>query len=187
MAALPAAAQGLLPPVFGDWAIGQTANNQTATLEQSAGADAPILQEYGYESIEHRDYFRAGQTVGVTLFRMVDPSSAYGAFTYLRPAGMPASNLTHFSAATPERALIVVGNFVLDIRGERLNQPATSLDALGHRLHRRRVPGRHDDRRPGVRERLRRDGSDPFACSCYQGHPALHRPIDHGFPRPPSF
>jgi hypothetical protein len=157
VAALPAAAQGLLPPVFGDWAIGQTANNQTATLEQSAGVDAPILQEYGYESIEHRDYFRAGQTVGVTLFRMVDPSSAYGAFTYLRPAGMPASNLTHFSAASQERALIVVGNFVLDIRGAKLNQPATSLDALVSSL----AP--KSDRRPypDISEHLPSEGLVP--------------------------
>ncbi len=130
MSARSTGAQGLLPPVFGDWTIGQTASGQPVTLEQSVGADAPILQEYGFESIEHRDYVRGSKTIGVTLFRMVDPSSSYGAFTYLRPAGMPPSKLARFAAASPDRALIVVGNFVVDVRGEKLTQSGSGLDSL---------------------------------------------------------
>ncbi len=171
LSALPVAAQGLLPPVFGDWAIGQTTTNQAATLEQAVGADAPIVQEYGYESIEHRDYFRAGQTVGVTLFRMVDPSSAYGAFTYLRPSGMPASSLARYAAASPERALVVVGNLVLDIRGAKLTQPENGFDSLVSAV----VP--KSDRRPypDIAEHLPSEGLVPGSEHYVLGPLALQK------------
>ena len=91
----PVSAQALLPPVFGNWSIGQTADAQPLAPQQGPGPDAAILQEYGFKSIEHQDYTRGKDTLSVTLYRMVDPTAAYGAFTFLRPAGMPDSKLTH--------------------------------------------------------------------------------------------
>lgn len=123
-------AQGVLPPTFGNWSIGQTSTATPATLDQSAGADATVFHEFGFKSVEHQEYSRGKETLSVTLYQMVDPTAAYGAFTYLRPASMPNSRLAQYSAATPTRALIVVGNFLLEVTGQRLTQSSDALQAL---------------------------------------------------------
>jgi hypothetical protein len=119
-------AQGVLPASFGSWTASPATNSQPITLQQAAGADAPIVDEYGFESLEHQDYSSGKKTFSVTLYRMVDPTAAYGAFTFLRPPTMEDSKLEQFAATSQSRALIVVGNFLLDIKGERI--PASSDD-----------------------------------------------------------
>jgi hypothetical protein len=130
MPSRPVSAQGVLPPAFGNWTIGQTSNAQPITLQQAAGNDAAILNEYGFETLEHRDYIRGNNTLSITLFRMVDPTAAYGAFTYLRPANMPDSKLAQYSAVSQNRALIVDGNFLLDVTGERIPASTDDLASL---------------------------------------------------------
>jgi len=115
--------------MFDSWTIAQTASTQPVSLNQAVGPDAPIIQEYGFEAIEHQDYAHGANTLGVTLFRMEDPTAAYGAFTYLR-AGMPDATLTKFSAESSNRALIVQGNFLLDVTGDHLSQDSNDLKDL---------------------------------------------------------
>lgn len=140
----PVSAQALLPPVFGNWSIGQTADAQPLAPQQGPGPDAAILQEYGFKSIEHQDYTRGKDTLSVTLYRMVDPTAAYGAFTFLRPAGMPDSKLAQFAAASSNRALIVVGDFLLDVTGNRIpalsGDVATLIAAVAPKADRRPYP-----------------------------------------------
>jgi hypothetical protein len=112
-------AQGILPPTFGSWSIGDS-SSPDATLANVAGADAPILQEYGFQSIEHRNYVQGKDNLSVTLYRMEDPTAAFGAFTFLRPEGMPSAKIAQFSAESPNRALIVDGNFLLDVTGKHV-------------------------------------------------------------------
>jgi len=125
-----ASAQGVLPLSFSNWVTPLSSNpscaSDTVTLNQYAGADADIIKEFGFKCAEHEGYDHGV----VTLYQMVDPTAAYGAFTYLRPANMPTSKLTQYAAVSPTRALIVVGNFVLDVGGQRLNQSTEALQAL---------------------------------------------------------
>jgi Family of unknown function (DUF6599) len=115
----PAAAQELLPSSFGSWtATGASTHARAAQIGRFAGDQAPILSEYGLTAAEQRDYTRGSQTAKVTLYGMTDPSAAYGAFTFLR--GAPLTTLALGSAApyaagSPTRALLVVGNFFLNI------------------------------------------------------------------------
>jgi hypothetical protein len=127
------AAQNILPPTFDSWTIAQTASTQPISLDHAVGADAPIIQEYGFEAIERQEYSQGHNTLSVTLLRMEDPTAAYGAFTYLR-AGMPDAAVTKFSAESSGRALIVVGNFLLDVTGERLSQDSNDLKDLAATL-----------------------------------------------------
>jgi hypothetical protein len=123
-------AQGVLPPAFGGWTVPLTSPLKPIFIDYSFGDDAPILREYGFKSSEHQNYVLGKQLLTVTLYQMVDPTAAYGAFTYFRPANTPNSRVTQYSAVSPNRALIVVGNFLLDVTGQRLTQSSDALQSL---------------------------------------------------------
>jgi hypothetical protein len=118
-------AQELLPLSFGGWTATRGVQAMAAEqIERVAGNRAAVLREYGVTSAELREYAQGQQAASVTLYRMVDPTAAYGAFTALRDPEMAPLDLgdsASFAAATGDRALFVVGNLVLGITapGER--------------------------------------------------------------------
>jgi hypothetical protein len=61
---------------------------------------------------------------------MVDPTAAYGVFTYFRQPNATTSKLTQFATVSPTLALIVVGNFLLEVTGQRLDRSTEALQAL---------------------------------------------------------
>ncbi len=115
-AAHPAAAQGLLPSTFAGWAAaGPSMAVPPARLDPLLGADTPAFREYIVKSVEQRSYTQGSQTAAVTLYRLRDPSSAYGAYTFLRNDVLSPADLGSYASASPDRALIVVGEMVLDV------------------------------------------------------------------------
>jgi hypothetical protein len=108
-----------MPANFGGWTASASATQiPGAQIGQIAGDKAAILQEYGTTSAERRDYAQGAQSVTATLYRMVDPTAAFGAFTFLRDAQMTpiaAGNAATYTGGTRDRALLVVGNLVIDI------------------------------------------------------------------------
>lgn len=128
--------QGVLPDHVGDWASLITdvrCDAAADTLNQVAGADAAVIKEFGIRCVERMKYQHNrvdDDDLTITLYQMVDPTAAYGAFTYLRPANMPASKLTQYAAVSQFHALIVVGNFLLDVTGQGLNRSTQALEAL---------------------------------------------------------
>jgi hypothetical protein len=112
-----ALAQGLLPGSAGGWtASGVVSVVAPAQLRAIAAGQADVLREYGVTSAERRQYAQGQQTASITLYRMVDPSAAYGAFTFLRDAQMQPLDLgdsVSYAAGTGDRALLVVGNLLL--------------------------------------------------------------------------
>jgi hypothetical protein len=88
----------------------------SAGLEQLLqGADAAAFREYIVKSVEQRSYSQGAQTASITLYRLRDPSSAYGAYTFLRNEALSAVDLGSFASASRDRAIIVVGEMVLDV------------------------------------------------------------------------
>ena len=82
--ALPASAQGILPSSFGSWnAAAPTTAIPPTSLESLIGPDAPAFREYVVKSVEQRTYNQGAQALSITLYRLRDPSSAYGAYTFL--------------------------------------------------------------------------------------------------------
>lgn len=138
----PPAPPTLLPVMFGDWLSSDATYPcvaSSSTTGSSAMADespdGAALKEYGVKcvqskSYEHKGESRSKQTIEITLYQMADPTAAYGAFTYLRPGNMPTSKIADYAALSPTRALIVVGNFLLDVTGEKLNQSTEALSGL---------------------------------------------------------
>jgi hypothetical protein len=112
----PAAAQGLLPSTFAGWtAAGPSTAVPPTGLDPLLGADTPAFREYIVKSVEQRSYTQGSQTAAVTLYCLRDPSSAYGAYTFLRNDVLSPANLGSYASASPDRALIVVGEMVLDV------------------------------------------------------------------------
>ncbi len=143
---LPLAAQGLLPSSLGTWASSGTATQVSAQqIEQLANDRANILREYGISSGERREYTSGSDKISVTLYRMIDPSAAFGAFTFLRDPDMALPGpVTAASYAAGKRghALLVVGNLVMNV--DSGNRPITNADlnALAQSV------ARQADRRP---------------------------------------
>jgi hypothetical protein len=125
LAALPAHAQQILPMQVSGW----TQNTSVAPV-QAIPAGSPILAEYAWKSTESASYGDGSQGIGVVLFAMQDPSGAYGLYSYLRTQDMARANLTDHSSISSERALVLAGDLVLDIRGKNLAKAEPQLRAL---------------------------------------------------------
>jgi hypothetical protein len=124
-----ASAQSVLPQSVADWSAPPLAEKFLwPTL--IGGVDAPVMQEFGYKTGESKNYLRGKDALEVNLYQMTDPTAAYGAYTYFRPENMPSSKLTQYAAVSPTRALIVVGNFLVEVNGQRLDHSTEALEAL---------------------------------------------------------
>jgi hypothetical protein len=116
VAARSAAAQGILPSSFAAWtATASSTAFPPAGLDPLLGPNTPAFREYIVKSVEQRSYTQGSQSATVTLYRLRDPSSAYGAYTFLRNDALSAADLGSYASASSDRALIVVGEMVLDV------------------------------------------------------------------------
>ena len=126
-APLMAQTQGLLPPSFGSWTAPAPSTQVSAgQIAQFAGDKAAILHEYGVSGGERRDYAQGGVSVTATLYRMTDPTAAFGAFTFLRNPGMAAlapGKAAAYAAGSADRALFVAGNLVVELSTAASSSP----------------------------------------------------------------
>jgi hypothetical protein len=137
-AAYPAAAQSVLPSSFAGWSATEPSVVVPSTgLDQTLGSDAAVFREYYLKSLERRTYAHGAQTTAITLYRFRDPSSAYGAYTFVRNEALAPVELGSFASAAADRALVVIGDILLDVTGKLgrpsnadLKQLVTSLDRV---------------------------------------------------------
>src|ERR1700688_3371929 len=116
VAAHPAAAQGILPSSFAGWTAAAPSTVIPPTgLDPLLGPDTPAFREYVVKSVEQRSYTQGAQAISIALYRLRDPSSAYGAYTFLINDTLSAADLGSYASASHERALIVVGEMLLDV------------------------------------------------------------------------
>jgi hypothetical protein len=134
-ASLPARAQGLLPDSFGAWkASAPTQRLDANAIEQSAGSDAAVLQEYRTEGAARRAYARGAESASVTLYHLSDPSAAYGLYTFLRSDALAPIDVGSFASASPNRTLFVVGNLLVDVTAPRERPSDADLKNLAQIL-----------------------------------------------------
>jgi hypothetical protein len=122
---LPTWGQSILPSSFAQWT-----SAATQTFAPSEPAALAAANEYGFVSGERVAYTHGTDTLTVTLYRMGDPSGAYGEYSYLRTQDMPRADLAEHSAMSAGRALVLTGNFVLDVQGKDLPKLDADLKAL---------------------------------------------------------
>ena len=137
LCAIPASAQSILPLSFAGWNGTPQAGLPTPVIyngdfaaNMGAGQQAAIRQEYEFVSGEQATYSRGGDTLQVALYRMKDPSGAFGMYSYLRSPDLPRADVTDHSAMSGERALVLDGNLVLDVHGADLQKFGKDLNAL---------------------------------------------------------
>lgn len=131
------AAQNILPSSFGGWtASAPSAAIPVSGLEQLLGANAAAFREYIVKSVEQRAYAQGDQTASVMLYRLRDPSSAYGAYTFLQNDSLSSANLGSFGGTSHDRALFVVGEMLVDVSaGPKQSRPTDAdLEQLARQL-----------------------------------------------------
>ncbi len=129
--ALPAAGQDLLPSSFSGWNASEAAVKvRPDALEQLAGPDAAIFRECGTLAAERRAYTRGSETLLATIYRMRDPTAAYGIYTFLEADQMAPANLTKYSSFSRQRALLLVGNLLVDVTAGEIRPLAGDLKML---------------------------------------------------------
>jgi hypothetical protein len=122
LAALPTHGQRLLPPNFAGWI-----NDGVALVP---AISQPALNEYGLVSSDFGRYTHGSQGLDAAVYKMKDPSGAYGLYSYLRTPDMARANLTDHSSISSDRALVLVGDLVLDISGKNIAKSEPQLKAL---------------------------------------------------------
>jgi hypothetical protein len=137
LTSLCASAQQILPRSFAGWtqsgdqAFGPSAAPSLSNATAGAAPDEiSAAREYGFAGGERASYLQGSETLEVALYKMKDPTGAYGEYSYQRMPGMEQGNLTDHSAITRDRALVLAGNLVVDIQGKNLTARTADLKAL---------------------------------------------------------
>ena len=115
-AAHPAMAQTKLPSSFAGWnAAGPPTIVPPGGIDNLVGQDAVPFREYIVKSVEQASFTQGAQgaqSASITLYHFRDPSSAYGAYTFLRDDSLSPVDVGAYASASKLRALIVVGEFL---------------------------------------------------------------------------
>src|SRR5271170_871464 len=137
LAGLPASAQGILPSSFAGWSVTTSAGLNPPVIydgdeigSMAAEQRAAARKEYGFLSGEEGSYSLGKDALQVTLYRMKDPSGAYGLYSYLRSPDMERSGANEYSVMSRDEPLVLLGNLVLDIHGSDIFRNAGDLNAL---------------------------------------------------------
>jgi hypothetical protein len=145
LAAWPTHAQQILPMQVSGW------TQPTGAVPLHSTAETPaILAEYGWKSTDAAVYGDSSKGFGAVLYVMSDPSGAYGLYSFFRTPDMARSNLTEHSSISSDRALVLVGDLVLDIHGADLPKLEPQLKALVAAVE----PKAHDGALPALGEYL---------------------------------
>ncbi len=123
--ALPAEVPDSLPLQLDGWEQTSCRPVDPRQLEQAAGQEAALLREYGIRGTVQCGYRKGRGSWSVTVHRMNSRSSAYGAFTLLRPATGTAPSLGEASASGGGRTVFYQGSYLAIADAE------ASLGALG--------------------------------------------------------
>ncbi len=87
------------------------------------------------KSMETRAYAQGKRTALLTLYRFRDPSSAYGAYTFLRNDALTPIEAGSFGCAGGDRALVVVGDLLLDVVAKPMRPSDADLTQLAASLN----------------------------------------------------
>jgi hypothetical protein len=123
-AALPAAAQNMLPASAAGWAnTGEPMVLRTVTPQ-------PVLGEYGFVSSQENVFKKGPEVLDAVVYKMKDSSDAYGLYSFLQQPEMRRANFADHSSISADSALVLAGNFVLDVKVRNPAAASRQIDAL---------------------------------------------------------
>jgi len=115
------ASNPILPAQFAGW---QLQDSATKSTDASAAdeANAPVLQEYGFQRLEKATYTRDdGRKLAIKAAVFADASGAYGAFTYYKTPIMMNEKIGGQGSSLNNRVLFYQGNILVDAVFDKLN------------------------------------------------------------------
>jgi hypothetical protein len=137
LSVFPASAQDILPNSFSGWSgsvkpdvVQRIVYNGDKIGSMMGQPARSAMKEYGFVSGENGEYSRGPETLQVNLYKMKDPSGAYGLYSYLRTPDMPHADFTEHSSTSREHALMLIGNVVVEVEGKNLPKNGPALKAL---------------------------------------------------------
>ena len=136
LSVLPASAQNVLPNSFSGWtgSVQPGLAPMLVAYRDDVHPNDAMLEvtrrEYGFVSGEAADYRRGSEEMRVNLYKMKDPSGAYGLYSYLRATDMPRADFTEHSSMSREQALVLIGNVVVEVAGKDLPKNKAAVKAL---------------------------------------------------------
>lgn len=172
-------AQSFLPASVSNWTSTAAPIEATpADLNQIAGPATAALQEYGIKSAESRTYNLGAASFAATVYEFQDAGEAYGAYSFLRAPDMAPADFTKHSLMSPNHALVLTGNLVVEFTGRNLQNVHGEMEMLvaaagGHALW-----GVY----PALPQRLPADGMVPRTDHYILGPVALNQflPLGNG-------
>jgi Family of unknown function (DUF6599) len=132
--ALPAAAAGPLPQQFAGWTAVPGSQTSTAAFEQLAGDAAPVLRDCGAARADRAVYQRGTARLTVTLFELRDPTAAYSAYSFLRPASPAGVKPTRHSSVASDQAMLLIGKYLIEVSGQGLPRLAPALEKFAAQM-----------------------------------------------------
>ena len=104
----------------------QFAGFSRVTTSPIALEDRPVWDEFGFEAAERSDYAAGDRKASVTAYRMKDPTGAFAAFQWQRPANATSGQT---SASVPGGKLLMHANYLLSVTGAITPAEQTQLQA----------------------------------------------------------
>lgn len=120
-----AATPTLLPENFAGWQMA----SKVPSVSDAATADpaeAPLLQEFGFEKLESATYEQNGRLLKLKALGFRDATGALGAFLYYRQPQMVNENIGDLSSSQNEHVLFYRANVVVDAVFDKLSVMSAS-------------------------------------------------------------
>jgi hypothetical protein len=131
--AFAAKASAFLPTSFNGWQKqAPTTSSDPAAVDK---ADADVLKEYGFSSVEQATYTRGDRKMQVKAASFNDASGALGAYSYYVLPQMQKEDIPDRAASNNSRVLFFRGNILVDVTLDRVTaMSAGDLRALSDAL-----------------------------------------------------
>lgn len=127
----------VLPAQFNGWKLDPASFKSSADPAMADAADAAVLKEYDFNTLETGTYSRNGRKMEVRAARFNDSSGAYGAFTFYLQPQMSKVEIGDRAASSNSRVLFFRGNILVDAQLEQVTaMSAADLRALAESLPR---------------------------------------------------
>lgn len=112
--------KAVLPKLFDGWQLKDSAISRVAAAADEA--NAPVLQEYGFEYFEKATYTRDdGRQLTLKAAVFGDASGAYGAFTFYKTPEMLNEKIGAQGSSLNNRILFYQGNVMVDAVFDKLS------------------------------------------------------------------
>ncbi len=88
----------------------------SGTLSQARSRDASVFGEYGLKRLDRQDFRRRESAMAVEICELIDPTAAYGIFTFLRrPLAKPIKNLGELAVEQDSKILFLQNRFLVTL------------------------------------------------------------------------